>query len=145
MDTFYPIDEAESALCRDRPNFLTRHDIVQLIPPAITKRVNHPGDIAQIEGFQELFVHLNTDPSAEKLRKLVVNYFNGSPILRPYLSQSHRLIYRTTRYTYHSVMSGIISAGHPGEETLPFRSGHVADASTSLSPQLGSSAENLVR
>jgi len=91
MDTFCSSGEAESALCRDRPNFLTRHDIVQFIPPAIAKRVNHPGDIAQIEGFQELFVHLNTDPSAEKLRKLVVDYFNGSPILRPYLSQSQSL------------------------------------------------------
>jgi hypothetical protein len=86
MDTFYPSDEAESALCRDRPNFLTRHDIMQFIPPAIAKRVNHPGDIAQIEGFQELFIHLNTDPSAEKLRKLIVDYCNDSPILRPYLS-----------------------------------------------------------
>ena len=144
MDTFYSSDEAESALCRDRPNFLTRHDIVQFIPPAIAKRVNHPGDIAQIEGFQELFLHLNTDSSAEKLRKLVADYFNGPPILRPYLSQSHHFMYRTTRYTYHSAMSGIIPAGHSSEEALPFRSGYVVNASASLSSQLGSSAENLV-
>jgi len=117
---------------------------VQSIPPAIAKLVCHPGDIAQIEGFQELFIHLNTDPNAEKLRKLVVDYFNGSPILRPYLSQSHRFIYHTTRYTYHSAMSGIIPAGHPGEETLPFHGGHVVNASTSLSAQPRSPAESLV-
>ena len=88
LDTFSLSDDAESALCRDRPNFLMRHDIAKLIPAATMKRVSHPGDNAQIEGFQELFVHLNTDPRAERLRKLIVEYFNVSPILRSYLSQS---------------------------------------------------------
>jgi len=123
VDTFYLSDEAESALCRDRLNFLMRHDIVQLIPPAIMKRVSHPGDNAQIEGFQELFVHLNTDPRAERLRKLIVEYFNVSPILRPYLSQSSL---RISCNMTHSASFNFGTAEYPGEEPLSFR-GNVAN------------------
>jgi hypothetical protein len=86
-DTFHDSDQAELALCRNRPNFLRRDDIVKIIPSAIAKRIYHPGDIAQIAGFQELFVHLNTNPDAEELRRLIVNYFNASFDLRCYLSK----------------------------------------------------------
>ena len=95
-DTFHDSDQAELALCRDRPNFLMRYDIVKLIPSAIAKHIYHPGDIAQIAGFQELFVHLNTNPDAEELRKLIVNYFNALLNLRCYLSKSHPLLCRHT-------------------------------------------------
>ena len=161
VDTFCLSDDAESALCRDRPNFLTRHDIVELIPAAIMKRLSHPGDNAQIEGFQELFVHLNTDPRADKLRKLIVEYFNLSPILCRYLSQSS---FRISCDMTHSASVHFGIAEYPGEEPLSFRGNTIdpsepraspslfddfilnhIDVSTSLSPELGSSAENLVR
>ena len=95
-DTFHDSDQAELALCRDRPNFLMGYDIVKLIPSAIAKHIHYPGDIAQIAGFQELFVHLNTNPDAEELRKLIVNYFNAPLNLRCYLSKPHPLLCRYT-------------------------------------------------
>ena len=62
-------------------------EILNLIPARIRKHITHPGDIAQIEGFQELFTHLNEDPGSKALRQLVVSYFAGSPSLREHLSQ----------------------------------------------------------
>jgi hypothetical protein len=59
---------------------------MQLIPERIAKRVIHPGDDAQINGFEELFVLLNTDQDAGRLRKLIVDYFNNTPFLREHLS-----------------------------------------------------------
>ena len=65
---------------------------MKLIPSSIAKHIYYLGDIAQIAGFQELFVHLNTNPDAEELRKLIVNYFNAALNLRCYLSKSHPLL-----------------------------------------------------
>lgn len=70
---------------------MQRPDILRLVPSDIAKRIYHSGDNAQITGFQELFVLVNADPSAEELRRLLVNYFNDSSVLRNHLSQSTRI------------------------------------------------------
>jgi hypothetical protein len=57
------------------------------VPPEIMKHIVHPEATAQIKGFQELFVLLNTDPHVDHLRRLVVNYFNDSPWLRTHLRE----------------------------------------------------------
>jgi len=84
--TFVKSDEAEHDLCTDRPRFLSRHDIIKVIPKNIMKLINHPEPTAQITGFQELFVHLNRQ-NTEELRLLVVEYFRESPVLRGNLSE----------------------------------------------------------
>lgn len=86
MDTFYDSNAAELGLCLDRPNFLMRRDIIQLIPSDIAIRITHPSADAQITGFQGLFVILNTKSEAEELRRLIVHYFNHSASLRGHLS-----------------------------------------------------------
>ena len=52
--TFVASEDAEIALCADRPTFIMRHEILKRIPGNIKKRITHPGDIAQIEGFQRV-------------------------------------------------------------------------------------------
>lgn len=64
-------------------------------------RIVHSGDIAQIEGFRELFILLNTDPGADELRQLIVTYFNNSPSLQGHLGQSVFLISVTMRDMTH--------------------------------------------
>ena|ERR1700733_8566215 len=66
--TFVNSDEAEDALCRDRPGFIMRREILKLIPRKIKRHITHPGDNAQIKGFQELFIYLNKHPGSERLR-----------------------------------------------------------------------------
>lgn len=85
--TFVDSDGAEAALCHDRPRFIMCREILKLIPGTIKKRITHPGDNAQIEGFQELFNYLN-NPGSKELRRLVVSYFNDALYLRANLSQS---------------------------------------------------------
>jgi hypothetical protein len=85
--TFVESDAAEEALCDDRSSFVVRHDIMEVIPGRIRRRITHSGDIAQIEGFRDLFVYLNDRSSPQKLRQLVIAYFRGSPYLRGHLSQ----------------------------------------------------------
>ena len=80
-------EEAESALRADRPAFIIRRDIMKFVPEYIRACIISPGDIAQIKGFQELFIYLNQDASAT-LRQLVVAYFRNTPSLRGHLSQS---------------------------------------------------------
>jgi len=58
-----------------------------LIPKSIQLPIIHSGDNAQITGFEELFVLLNTNPNAEDLRRLVVSYFNKYPDLQGHLSE----------------------------------------------------------
>jgi len=58
---------------------------MELIPRHIERHIVHTGDIAQIEGFRNLFNYLNTEPVADDLRQLVVNYFNEDPHLQPHL------------------------------------------------------------
>jgi len=72
-------DDAEAALCFDRPAFIMRHDILKLIPGSIQRRITHPGDIVNIEGFWELFIYLNKTPGQKVLRQLVESYFASSP------------------------------------------------------------------
>lgn len=74
-------------LSYDRPNFIQKADIMELIPSDIVKHIEHPGVDAQITGFQELFIRLNMDPSADELRKRVVKYFKNTPFLCEHLSQ----------------------------------------------------------
>jgi len=88
MDTFVNSTDAETDLCADRVNFIRRNDIMRLIPSNIREGIKHPGDNAHDEGFQELFIHLNTDSTADELRKLVVDYCNDSPLPRVHLSTS---------------------------------------------------------
>jgi hypothetical protein len=81
-------EDAEGALCSDRPNFIKSREILKLIPGKIRKRITHLGDNAQIEGFQELFIYLNQNPGPKILRRLVVAYFHDTLHLRAHLSQS---------------------------------------------------------
>ena len=85
--TFIDGENAEIDLSDDRPAFIQRKDIMTLIPGRIRKHIVHQGDNGQIEGFQELFVHLERSPAAEDLRRLIVDYFARSPALRGHLSQ----------------------------------------------------------
>ena len=85
-DTFANSDDAEAALCADRPGFL-RSDLLTLIPLDIRRHIVHPDAIAQIAGFRELFNHLNTSPTANHLRQHVVNHFNDQRFLRVYLRE----------------------------------------------------------
>ena len=77
---FATSEDAEVAPGRDRVEFLRRRDIASLIPIHVLRRIYHPGDIAQIEGFHQLFVLLDTDPNIVQLRQLIVDYFR-----RPHL------------------------------------------------------------
>ena len=86
MDTFHDSNEALRGLCLDRFNFLMKGGIIQLLPPNIALHINHDSANAQITGFQELFVILNTKSEADELRKLIVHYFNHSAPLRRHLS-----------------------------------------------------------
>ena len=81
-------EDAEMDLSVDRARFLQRRDIIVLIPKHIKKHMIHPGDNGQIQGFQELFIHLEKSSAAMDLRRLVVAYFAESPELRSHLSKS---------------------------------------------------------
>lgn len=85
-DTFIDSDSAEAALCADRSAFV-RQDLKAFISRDIWLPIIHPGDSAQIQGFRDLFILLNTDPAVDNLRQLVVKYFNDSPPLRGHLSE----------------------------------------------------------
>ena len=84
--TFVDGDEAEDALCNDRASFVVRNDIMKRIPRKIQRRITHSADLAQIDGFHDLFIHLNSHPGPHELRHLIIAYFRGSPYLREYLS-----------------------------------------------------------
>lgn len=84
---FHNSEGAEVELCADRTSFSEEHQILALLPRDIRMRIVNPGDIAQIEGFRELFIHLNTDPDADELRRRIFIYFKDSPSLRGNLSQ----------------------------------------------------------
>jgi hypothetical protein len=60
---------------------------MELIPRHIERHIVHIGDNAQIEGFRKLFEYLNANQAADDLRQLVVNYFNGHPVLQPHLRE----------------------------------------------------------
>jgi len=45
----------------------------------------HIESTAQIKGFQDLFIHLNTNPDANDLRRLIYDYFVNSPPLCAHL------------------------------------------------------------
>ena len=82
---FHNSDNAEVDLCADRARFVQQHDIMALIPNGVKMRILHPGDNAQIEGFRELFVVLNTNRDAHELRQLLVDYFKNSSVLQGHL------------------------------------------------------------
>ena len=85
-NTFVNIDNAENDLCADRSGFL-RTGRVELIPPHIQKHIIHGAATAHIEGFRQLFDHLNMEPTADDLRQLVVDYFNSHRYLQPHLHE----------------------------------------------------------
>ena len=74
-------------MCRERSGVLQSHLMMDLVPRDIKRHIHHQGDNAQIEGFRKLFDYLNTDPAADDLRQLVVNYFNDRPCLRSHLRE----------------------------------------------------------
>jgi len=84
---FLDSEDAKAALCSDRPAFIIRHDILKHIPGKIKRCITYPGAVANIEGFQELFIYLNKTPGQKVLRQLVESYFASSPSLRGHLSQ----------------------------------------------------------
>ena len=102
-EIFKKSDDAEASLCEDRSAFVLRTDIMVLIPGHITKYMIHSGPEAQVRGFQELFLHLNKEPSPAPLRQLIHAYFNDCPSLRGHLSQSslifsnHTILKKTCR------------------------------------------------
>jgi len=77
-ETFIESDQAQTELSQDRPAFISRNDIMALIPRDIKLHIVHSDAIAQIRGFKELFVLLNNDYNATSLRRLIVAYFNDS-------------------------------------------------------------------
>ena len=87
-DTFINSDEAEAALCNDRPSFVVRRDIMALVPSHIKRRMIHPDPSAHIPGFRELFIYLNNNQSSMRLRQMIEDYFDNSLPLRGNLSQS---------------------------------------------------------
>jgi len=58
---------------------------MELIPRPIWSHLIHSEPTAHIKGFRNLFDYLNTEPIADDLRQLVVNYFNEYPRLQPHL------------------------------------------------------------
>ena len=61
---------------------------IELIPRHIRRHIVHGGDNAHIEGFRQLFDHLNAELAADDLRQLVVNFFNDHPALQPHLREA---------------------------------------------------------
>ena len=82
---FKDSDHAEDALCADRAGFVKQDDIRALIPRRIWMHIIHIESPAQIKGFQDIFIHLNADPNANDLRRLIYNYFVNSPPLCAHL------------------------------------------------------------
>jgi hypothetical protein len=127
-EIFKKSDDAEASLCEDRSAFVLRNDIMALIPPRITKFMNHSGPEAQIRGFQELFLYLNKDRSPAQLRQLIHAYFNDSPSLRGHLSQSSH-VSPMKEYDNNISVSGIVlSQNNP---SLSDGADHVNAASAS--------------
>ena len=95
-NTFINSDDAEIALCDDRHQFVTQHGLVTHLPTDIWRQIFHSDPSARITGFEQLFTLLNTDPGADGLRQLVVDYFNNSLYLRMHLREqdlSHHIVY----------------------------------------------------
>jgi hypothetical protein len=128
VDTFHDSDIARFDLYCDRLNFIQNSDIMKLIPSNIAMRIMSPGDDAQITGFQELFVLLNTNARAEQLRKLIVNYFNNSPTLSEHLSQLPSQSFRGTWCIAEHICITPEYAGYPGKPQLPFLDDYLAEA-----------------
>jgi hypothetical protein len=86
QEKFINADQAEAALCGDRPAFVSRNDIMRLIPKHIKKRILHSDALAQIRGFEDLFIFLNENRRTKSLRGLIETYFDNSPPLQGHLS-----------------------------------------------------------
>ena len=86
-DTFVKSDDAEDSLRADHSGFRRNGHLMELVPRDIQRHIIDDGDNARIEGFRKLFDYLNTDPAANDLRQLIVNYFNDHPYLREHLHE----------------------------------------------------------
>jgi len=117
--TFIRADEAEDALCRDRPAFIMRPDIMDLIPRDITRYMGNPEATAYIKGFQELFIYLNQEPRPWRLCALIEAYFNDSPALCGHLSQSSQL--------FCNDQSCFENFDHVGENSISYCSSYALD------------------
>jgi len=82
---FKDSDNAEDALCADRAGLVKHDEIRALIPRRIWTHIIHSESSAQIKGVEDLFIHLNTDPNADGLRRLINDYFVNSPPLTAHL------------------------------------------------------------
>ena len=62
--------------------------MLELIPRKAMKKINISGDLAQLEGFEDLFVYLDKpDEDNEYLRQRIANYFESYADLRVHLSK----------------------------------------------------------
>ena len=114
-NTFIDSEAAQMELRYDR-EFLGQHGLVAYLPPDIRVHIFHSSAFTRGTGFKELFTLLNTDPEADGLRQLVVNYFNNSLSLRKHLREqdlSHHIVYAIHPFTF-------TSTGHPFDPPLPF-------------------------
>jgi len=87
--TFVNPDAARHNLAVDRPRFVLRDDIMDLIPTETKMHIIYPTADGNIDGFRELFVYLATSPPTvvDGLRRLIITYFESSPTLRGNLSK----------------------------------------------------------
>ena len=111
-DTFVNGRDAEDALCAGRAEFLLP-EAKELLPRVIWTQLINPDANAHIKGFRDLFIILDTDQTADDLRQLVVDHFNGVPSLRQHLRE-HAYSYRTI-YMNHSprILQNIQMPPHP--------------------------------
>ena len=79
---------AELALAADRQRFLRQQEILELLPMHIRMKIGNHGNLAQLEGFQDLFTHLDR-PGTDRdgLRERIAGYFWHHIDLRGHLSK----------------------------------------------------------
>jgi hypothetical protein len=139
-DTFTDSNDAEDALCRDRSGFLRKIQM-GLIPRPIWSRFVNFGPTAHIEGFQNFFDYMNTEPAADELRQLVVNYFNDvrylQPLLLPPLSRlySHFMMYPLIRRTFKFIQDIMALWHRPSRKVQDLRNISVRFQNCSTAPE----------
>jgi hypothetical protein len=87
--SFVDSDQAEAALCADRAAFVQNHTVMRMIPRKISKHIEHHDAVAQIRGFQELFIYLNKKFCSKSLRGRIRTHFLDSPYLCGHISESY--------------------------------------------------------
>jgi hypothetical protein len=116
-ETFVDGLQAESALCTDRSEFIKQRHIMKHIPNHIMKRITHPDAGSQIQGFEDLFLLLDTRGTGD-LHRLVTKYFHDTLPLRPHLSKS---VIGFTVLRNSGVPDGIFAFKTPQNIQMPHR------------------------